>query len=326
MFLLSGAREYTSRLHSLVLKYMRGVMPRKSTDVTAKYTDSFCKSLFVEWVIGLIVYILAIALSINHSISLPIGSAIIFLSYIAMFNAIHSASHNHFSRNISKYKWMDRAIGEISANLTHISYEPFRKTHAEHHKHTNVRDMDPDFLPNFKSGKLFLYVFLFTLMRVFLAIPFLGKILIKTLPSKISQRWEYRRKIGFFIQTDNRTRTFCMIILMTILTGYGAYGFWLVFLPHILQTYIIVFVFMWLPHRSRKPSRYENTRDQITPLINRASFFVAAIDFHMEHHLYPSVPQPYLRKLHFEILDELDKNKAVYVSRFTGKPLKRRSR
>jgi fatty acid desaturase len=304
---------------------MRGIMPRKSTDITAKYTDSFCKSLFVEWVIGLIVYILAIALSINHSISLPIGSAIIFLSYIAMFNALHSASHNHFSRNISKYKWIDRAVGEISANLVHISYEPFRKTHAEHHKHTNVRDMDPDFLPNYKSRKLFLYVLLITLVRVFSAIPFLGRILIKTLSSKISQRWESRKKLGFFIQTDNRTRITCMIILTTILTGYGAYGFWLVFLPYILLTYTIAFVFMWLPHRSRKPSRYENTRDQITPLINRVSFFAAAIDFHMEHHLYPSVPQPYLRKLHFEILDELDENKAVYVSRFTGKPLNRRS-
>jgi fatty acid desaturase len=325
MFLPSGAKEYTSGLHSFVLRYMRGIMPRKSTDITAKYTNSFCKLIFVEWAIGLIVYILAIALSINHSVSLPIGSAIMFLSYNILFTSMHAAGHGHFSRNISKYKWMDRVIGEVSANLIQVSYKFWTNRHNEHHQHTNVRDMDPDFLPNFKSRKLFSYVILATLMRAVFAIPFLGKITFKKMPSKIREPWESRKTKKLFIHTDNKTRTTYAIILTTILSGYGAYGFWLVFLPFLLHSYAMVIIFMWLPHRSRKSSKYKDTRDQITPLLNRTVLFIGA-DFHLEHHLYPSVPCPHLRKLHFEILDELDENKAVCVGRFTGKPLKLRSR
>lgn len=300
-------------------------MPKKSTDITAKYTNSFCKSLFAEWVIGLIVYILAIALSINHSISLPIGSAIMFLSYNILFTSMHAAGHKHFSRNISKYEWMDRVIGEVSGTLIQVSCKSWTKRHNEHHEHTNVRDMDPDFLPNFKSRKLFLFVILATLMRAVLAIPFLGKKIIKMLPSSIRQPWESRKKNELFIHTDNKTRTTYAIILTTILSGYGAYGFWLVFLPFILHSYAMVIIFMWLPHRSRKSSKYEDTRDQITPLLNRTALFIGA-DFHLDHHLYPSVPCPYLRKLHFEILEDLDRNKAVCVGRFTGKPWKPGSR
>ena len=291
----------------------------KETELVSKYTRNFSWPLVFEWIMGLMLYVGALVLSFNGTVPLFIGSTIMFLSYLLLFNSMHGAGHKHFSRNIKRNRWMDTVIGEVSANLIHISYNPFTKMHLEHHRNTNVRDLDPDFLPNFKFGMLNLFFIFSSIIRIVAAVPIIGKAIIKMLPKTVEHKWESRKKDGLLLYTDNRTRVTHIIILAFIFLGYGSYGFWLVFLPFTLHRYTLMIVFMWLPHRSRKSAKYENSRDQITPLLNRLSF-MKGLDFHLEHHLYPSIPTSHLRKLHFEIRDDLDKNKGSYLGRFSGKP------
>jgi ring-1,2-phenylacetyl-CoA epoxidase subunit PaaE len=300
-------------------------MDDTAIEISQKYTGKFCKSLFLEFAIGLIFYVGSIALSISHSVSLFTASIIICLSHIVLFNSMHSAIHRHFSRNVKKNLWIDKLIGNTSAILIHISYKPFADLHIRHHKNTNQIGLDPDFIPNITLKLINKYFLVLYVIRTISAIPILRKAMFKLLPLSVTEKLEFRKKNGTPMYTNKKIIITHGAIFATILTGYGAYGFWLIFVPLLVNQYILVVFFMWLPHKAGNTGRHQDTRDQITPLLNRLSF-VKVVDFHLEHHLYPSVPSSYLRKLHFEILDDLNKNKGVYVGRFTGKPLKHRPR
>lgn len=283
--------------------------------VANKYSRKFCLPLLVEWIVALVFYFAAITMSIVGSISLIAGSVIVCLSYFALFNSMHAAAHRHFSGGLKKYRWIDKTIGKISGLLIQIPYGPFAKIHLDHHKNTGVFGSDPDFVP-FPSLRLMnKYYLLSYLMQVGSIIPIFNKQMIKRLPKFIRQRLEFRRN-----KTIDRQLAITLVtVLATVLTGYGHYGLLLIYFPFLLQRYVLMVYFMWLPHVSGSSDRYKNTRSLITPLINRVSF-IKLMDFHTEHHLYPSVPSSYLRKLHFDIIDELDENKVIYVGRFTRKP------
>jgi fatty acid desaturase len=273
----------------------------------------------------LMLYVGALVLSFNGTVPLFIGSTIMFLSYLLLFNSMHSAIHRHFSRNVKKNLWIDKLIGNTSAILIHISYKPFADLHIRHHKNTNQIGLDPDFIPNITLKLINKYFLVLYVIRTISAIPILRKAMFKLLPLSVAEKLEFRRKNGTPMYTNKKIIITHGAIFATILTGYGAYGFWLIFVPLLVNQYILVVFFMWLPHKAGNTGRYQDTRDQMTPILNRLSF-VKVVDFHLEHHLHPSVPSPYLRKLHFEILNDLDKNKGVYVGRFTGKMSKHRPR
>ena len=283
--------------------------------INSKYINRFCWPLLTEWVFALVFYFGAIAMSITGSISLVVGSVTVCLSYFALFNSMHAAAHRHFSGGLKKHRWIDKTIGKISGLLIQIPYGPFAKIHMEHHKNTGVFGSDPDFLPFPSFRMMNKYFFISYSVQVGATIPFFNKYMIKRLPKIIRQRLEARKDKTISRQIGSTV----IILVATVVSGYGAYGLWLFFFPFILQRYFLIACFMWLPHLSLKSSKYENTRSLITPVINRLSF-MKLVDFHMEHHLYPSVPSSYLRKLHFEISGELDENKAVYVGRFSKKP------
>ena len=285
--------------------------------ISSKYSNRLCLPLLTEWVVALVFYFGAITMSITGSISLIAGSVTVCLSCFAFFNSMHAAAHRHFSGGIKKYRWIDESIGRITGVLTQIPYRPFAKMHMAHHKNTGVFRADPDFagLQSFKLVNK--YYFLSYLVQVGSIIPIFNKFMIKRLPEVVQEALEFRKD-----KTINRQLAITLlVVLTTFATGYGSYGLWLFYFPFLLQRYVLILVFMWLPHVSGLSGRYENTRSLITPIINRISF-IKLVDFHAEHHLYPSVPSSYLRKLHFEIIDELDENKVVYVSRFNKKPWK----
>jgi len=288
------------------------------TKTTKKYTNKFCKPLLVEWFAGLLFYFIAVALTIDGSIPLAIGSITICLSYFILFNSMHAAAHRHFSGGLSKYLWVDKTIGKTSGVLTQIPYKPFANLHIEHHKNTGTFGSDPDFIP-FPSFRLMnRYYFLSYLIQVGSIIPIFNKYMIKRLPKFVRQRLEFRKNKTI----DRQLGITLLVVLATVVTGYGSYGLWLIYFPFLLQRYVLMVLFMWLPHVSGTSDRYKNTRSLITPLINRVSF-IKLVDFHTEHHLYPSVPSSYLRKLHFEIIDELEENKVVILGRFNRKPWKK---
>jgi fatty acid desaturase len=293
---------------------------KMNDSVTEKYSKRFCLPLLAEWVVALVFYFGAIVMSLVGSISLIVGSIIVCLSYFALFNSMHAAAHRHFSGGIKKYRWVDNSIGKISGLLIQVPYRPFANIHMEHHKNTGVFGSDPDFLPFPSFRMMNKYFFISYSVQVGATIPIFNKYMIKRLPKIIRQRLEARKDKAISKQIGATV----IIFIATIASGYGAYGLWLFFFPFIMQRYFLIACFMWLPHLSLKSGRYENTRSLITPVVNRISF-MKLVDFHLEHHLYPSVPSSYLRKLHFEILDELDQNKAIYTSRFTRKPWKKQS-
>jgi beta-carotene hydroxylase len=288
--------------------------------VTNKYSKKFCLPLLVEWFIAVLFYFGAITMSIGGSISLVVGSIIVCLSYFSLFNSMHSSAHRHFSGGLNKHRWVDKTIGQISGLLIQIPFKPFRKIHLEHHNNTNIKGIDPDYTQHKKFSEINKYVFLSYLIQVAISFPFLGQRFLKRLPAPIQKRLKNRRHKSITMQI----RATYAILIVSVFLGYGAYAFWLLLFPYLVQRYYLAIAFMWMPHISGDSSRYGNTRNLVTPLINGISF-MKLVDFHTEHHLYPSIPSSYLRKLHFEIIDELDENKVIYIGRFNKKPWKKQS-
>lgn len=290
-------------------------MEEKELNIVKKYSGKFCTPLLVEWIMALILYFGSAALSLGHFLPLFAGSAIMCLSYFLLFNSMHASSHRHISGNIDRHRWIDKTVGRTSGLLIQIPFRPFAKIHLTHHNNTNVKGEDPDYTQHKKFSEINKYVVFAYLIQVAISVPFLGKKILGRLPVQIQKRLKSRKDKSITTQI----RVTYVILIVSVIFGYGAYAFWLLLFPYLVQRYFLAIAFMWLPHVSGDSSRYINTRDLVTPLINRISF-MKLVDFHMEHHLFPSVPSTHLRKVHFEVSDVLNKNKSVYINRFTGKP------
>jgi len=75
--------------------------------------------------------------NLHYSISIPLST----LGVYTLFTPLHEATHNNISSN--------RLINKIVGNIVIIPYffanfETFKYIHLEHHRYTNVPELDPD--------------------------------------------------------------------------------------------------------------------------------------------------------------------------------------
>jgi len=86
-------------------------------------------------------YVWLVRAGYNHQvspwISVPLQAVLTFV----LFTPNHDASHSSISR---KYRWLNDAIGWLSALSLLGVFPPFRWIHLQHHKYTNHPEKDPD--------------------------------------------------------------------------------------------------------------------------------------------------------------------------------------
>ena len=208
---------------------------------------------------------------ISTQIALILSTIIIFVSFTPM----HDAVHGSVATVKGGQKWLNLAVGIISAWNFPIPYVGFKLLHLKHHKYTNDPVNDPDHWSG--SGSWFL----------------------------LPLRWLSQELIYYIIAVPPliQKRSWALIDLFGMITvllsltffGFGKEVVWLWIIPGRLAALLLAFAFDYLPHRNQHDkfaSIYQATHvtsligDIVAPLTIPLLFQ----NYHNIHHLVPYIP------------------------------------
>ncbi len=205
-----------------------------------------------------------------------------FLSLYVLGTVIHDASHGVAHPN----RIVNAAIGHISAVLQGFVFPVFTRVHMQHHAHVNDPENDPDHFVS-TGGPLWLIAVRFFYHEVF----FFQRRLWRK-----HELWEWVISRG--------------ILVAVLVTGYfcGFLGyilnFW--FVPTALMGLLLGLFFDYLPHRPfKETSRWLNARVYPSWLLN---ILLLGQNYHLVHHLWPTVPWYNYQAAYKQMKPLLDKN------------------
>jgi beta-carotene hydroxylase len=288
-------------------------MDEKEILIIKKYSGRFPKLLVLGWFLGLSMYAGSIFACWFLNFSIFPAFVIASLSSFMLFSSMHSAAHNHFS--VGGFKGLNAFIGHSSATATQFSFTQFAKLHKDHHENTNIKGEDPDYVRLNSPMRAVAYSTKSYFVQVLCAIPVINNVVISRLP-KFGRDRIKKYTTSFSIW---QVRLTYVVLFASLYFGFAEYvlGLWII--PHLVNRFRLIIFFMWLPHKTGETSFYRNTRAQITPIVDGISF-VKEMDYHLIHHLYPSVPLSNLKKVYIELTENLNKNNCAITNRITGEP------
>ena len=217
------------------------------------------------------------------------------LSYIS-FTPMHEASHGAVAGSNSKFKFLERIVGFVSAITLFVPYPVFRVLHLRHHSFTNDPDKDPDFWIATRNP-LVLVIKSLTMKG-----SYYDHILFKPTEAMKSEMFSIVYSLGtyaavIFYVEENYGK------------GFELFKFWLG--SSLLSIAFLAIVFDWLPHYPyNSTERYHNTKIINKPFLNYILLFQ---NYHLVHHLYPKIPFYLYGKVFFDIRKELEEKGSPIV-------------
>lgn len=208
-------------------------------------------------------------------------------NFVAMYvlgTVIHDASHGVAHRN----RIINAALGHGSALLQGFVYPVFTRVHMQHHANVNDPENDPDHYVS-TGGPLWLIPVRFFYHEVF----FFQRRL-----------WRNHELVEWAISRA--------ILVGILVAGYN-FGFldyildyW--FIPAAIMGLALGLFFDYLPHRPfKEKSRWKNARVYPNWLLN---ILLLGQNYHLIHHLWPSIPWYYYEKAYYQMKPLLDANEA----------------
>lgn len=193
---------------------------------------------------------------------------------------IHDACHGVAHRN----RLVNALLGHGSAFLLCFSYPVFTRVHMQHHAHVNDPDNDPDHVVS-TMGPLWIINARFMYHEFFF---FKRKLWRK---NELLEWGLARFSLGLVVYL-----AYCYDLL-----GY-VFNFW--FIPLAIVGLVLGLFFDYLPHRPFKErDRWKNARVYPSRLLN---WLIMGQNYHLIHHLWPSVPWYYYERAYFSTKPLLD--------------------
>ncbi|MEB3829943.1 beta-carotene hydroxylase [Phormidium sp. CCY1219] len=205
------------------------------------------------------------------------GWCCFFINVVALHmsgTVIHDACHNVAHRD----KLMNAILGHGSALMLGFAFPVFTRVHMQHHANVNDPDNDPDHFVS-TGGPLWLIAARFFYHEVF----FFKRRL-----------WRKYELIEWFL-----SRLFVATVVF-VACQYGFLGyilnFW--FSPALVVGLALGLFFDYLPHRPfTDRDRWKNARVYPSPILN---ILILGQNYHLVHHLWPSVPWYYYQRAYRE--------------------------
>lgn len=100
-------------------------------------------------VLGLVVvisYLGTLVLAVIGIMPLIMAAPLIALLTYAAYTVLHEAAHGTISGSQGSMRWLNETMGYLAAWILMIPLTAHRHEHLAHHRHTNERDGDPDFI------------------------------------------------------------------------------------------------------------------------------------------------------------------------------------
>lgn len=220
---------------------------------------------------------------------LPLWLVTLPLGYIvfAYYTLVHESIHGNVVRRTS-LAWVHRMLGWWGALNMMTSYPALRRVHLLHHQHTNT-DADPDY--NLCHGPLWKSVAKVIFLRTLLLLPLPVVRLIPAASYTLRQAMLTPREMA---QHATVVTALQLLFWTAVATGYGTYALLLYWLPVVTGIVLLNIFFQWLPHMPfDKSDRYGKAR-VYWPFAHR---LLLGQNFHLGHHLWPSVPFYNYRRL-----------------------------
>ncbi len=210
---------------------------------------------------------------------LPLLWAIVFnatASYLS-FAMAHEASHRAVSLNPQVNDWLGRAAMLLLEPAPFLTV--FRCVHMQHHRFTNDPSKDPDAFAGI--GPAWLLPFKWMIFDVYYFKYYLKpEVFMKR---RRNERIEFYLSVLFGV----------LVISAFTLAGWLEYYLLLFFIPTRISKFFIILIFDFLPHHPHEtlatddPFRSTSNRVGLEWLLTPLFFYQ---NYHLVHHLYPTVP------------------------------------
>lgn len=266
---------------------------RREFEIARKHTPEFAaRTLWLE-LIMFAVAITATWLALTGGIPLWAGMIVNTIFIYGIYTVVHEAVHANISSRRKDLRWIDTVAGVIACAPLWLFYHQHKRQHMAHHAHTN-EDCDPDI---YAKGSFPVWVFV-------------------KLPAALIQYFnpvqQYRDCKRFGCTRREIVYTFVTFAVYgAILIGLLVAGYWkevllLWFIPWWIGQTVMLTFFTWTPHHDHSETgRYRNTRVSLFP---GANFLLQGQNYHLIHHMAPSVPYYRYKPVFDEMRPLLEQN------------------
>ncbi len=270
---------------------------KEEAEIGRRHTPDFSgRTLLLEGAL-LAILVGSTAFAVAGWIPMWMGSLANLVVLYSLYTVVHEAVHSNISSRRKSLRWIDPIAGVIACAPLWLNYHQHKRQHMAHHAHTNEED-DPDI---YARGSF--------LGWVFLRLP-------RALLNYFNPFQQYRDCRRFNCTRREIVYTAVSFsVYAALLGGSVAAGFWrevllLWFIPWWMGQTLMLTFFTWTPHHDHhETGRYRNTRVSIFP---GANFLLQGQNYHLIHHMIPSIPY-YRYRTCFEEMRPILERKGVRI-------------
>jgi fatty acid desaturase len=277
---------------------------RREAEIGRRHTPDFGgQTLLLE--VGLFaIFIGATWLTMAGFIPMWLGALANTIFIYSLYTVVHEALHSNISSRTKSLRWLDTVAGVIACVPLWLHYHQHKRQHLQHHAHTN-EETDPDI---YAKGSFLAWVFLrapAALLSYF---------------NPVQQYWDCKRfqcTRRDYVYTSLSFSAYAAIVIGLIAAGYGREVLFLWFVPWWIGQTVMLTFFTWTPHHDHSETgRYRNTRVSLFP---GANFLLQGQNYHLIHHMIPSIPY-YRYKSTFDEMRPILEQKGVRIEGFLPDP------
>ena len=273
----------------------RQLLLRREREIAAKYVGGRMWIYPAFALGGFALWVALFPLAIAGIVPLWLGFIVSCVLGTGGYVTSHEAMHSNIARKGEKYRWLNELTGQVSTILLIFPFSMARLMHLQHHYHCNDPQRDPDYPDSAPTAfKAVVKTWLNRQPRSDGSIHHYKRILAE-LDSPASRRAQ-------------RDTAILQLAAMAFFFAMSWSGHALViaaiwWLPRHIALSYIRFYLSWAPHHPRdRRGRYDNTVLFKSRLGHVMSM---AMETHLVHHLYPSIPNHRTRSAYREMRDIL---------------------
>ncbi|MDM8164642.1 fatty acid desaturase [Roseovarius sp.] len=266
---------------------------REEFEIARKHTPEFGgRTLLLE--AGMFAFAIAATwLTLAGHIPIWAGMVANTVFIYGIYTVAHEAVHANISSRRKGLRWVDTVAGTLACAPLWLFYHQHRRQHMAHHAHTNEAS-DPDL---YAKGSFPVWIFV-------------------KLPAALINYFnpvaQYRECKRFGCTEREVVYTFVTFaIYSAALIGAVVAGYWkevllLWFVPWWVGQTVMLTFFTWTPHHDHSETgRYRNTRVSLFP---GANVLLQGQNYHLIHHMAPSVPYYRYKPVFDEMRPLLERN------------------
>lgn len=248
---------------------------RQEAEIGRRHTPDFGgRTLLLEGALFAL-FFASTGLALAGMIPMWLGAVGNTVFIYALYTVVHEAVHSNISSRSKSLRWVDTVAGLIACIPLWLHFHQHKRQHMQHHAHTN-EETDPDI---YAKGSFLGWVFL------------RAPIALLSYFNPFQQYWDCQRFHCVrreYVYTFLSFSAYSAIVIGLIAAGYAWEVLILWFAPWWIGQTVMLTFFTWTPHHDHSETgRYRNTRVSLFP---GANFLLQGQNYHLIHHMIPSIP------------------------------------